>query len=93
MNRRLALFALSVSALLGQEQKPLEPRSFPDPATPARVGVGITQRNLSLEDAVQMALSNNIDIDIERTNRSASETGVVAARGFFDPDVSLGSAA
>ena len=85
MNRRLALFALSVSALLGQEQKPLEPRSFPDPATPARVGVGITQRNLSLEDAVQMALSNNIDIDIERTNRSASETGVVAARGFFDP--------
>lgn len=85
MYRRLALFALTVSILVGQEQKPLEMRSFPDPARPARVGVSITQRNLSLEEAVQMALSNNLDIDIERTNRSSTETRVEAARGFFDP--------
>ena len=55
------------------------------PGCPARVGVGITQRNLSLEDAIQLALSNNLDIDIERTNRSTAETNVQAARGFFDP--------
>jgi HAE1 family hydrophobic/amphiphilic exporter-1 len=47
--------------------------------------VGITQRQLSLEEAVQMALSNNLDIEIERTNRSTAETNVQAARGFFDP--------
>jgi outer membrane protein TolC len=85
MYRRFALITMTVSALIGQEQKPPEMRSFPDPATPARVGVGITQRNLNVEDAIQMALSNNLEIDIERTNRSTAETNVQAARGFFDP--------
>ena len=32
-----------------------------------------------------MALENNLEIDIERTNRSTAETNVQAARGFFDP--------
>ena len=85
MYRRLAvLVALAVSAMAAQAQQP-EMRIFPDAAAPARVGVGITQRNLSLEDAIQMALENNLDIDIERTNRSRAETNVQAARGFFDP--------
>lgn len=83
MYRRLSvLIALGVSACFGQQP---EMRAFPDPAAPARVGVGITQRQLSLEDAIQMALSNNLDIDLERTNRSTAETSVEAARGFFDP--------
>lgn len=68
--RLFVLMAFSVLSLMAQ---------------PARVGVGITQRQLSLEDAIQMALSNNLDIDIERTNRAAAETNVLAARGFFDP--------
>ena len=33
-----------------------------------------------------MALENNLEIDIERTNRSTAETNVQAARGFFDPN-------
>jgi HAE1 family hydrophobic/amphiphilic exporter-1 len=93
MYRRLVvLVAIGVSGLFAQNQEPQqqpqqtpEMRSFPDPAAPARVGVGITQRQLSLEEAVQMALSNNLDIEIERTNRSTAETNVQAARGFFDP--------
>jgi HAE1 family hydrophobic/amphiphilic exporter-1 len=60
-------------------------RSMPDPATPARVGVGVTERKLSLGAAVEMALSNNLDIEIERTNRDTAEQSVAAARGFFDP--------
>jgi HAE1 family hydrophobic/amphiphilic exporter-1 len=86
MSRIFAILAaLSVSVLAAQELKQPEMRSFPDAATPARVGVGITQRNLALEDAVQMALENNLEIDIERTNRSTAETSVQASRGFFDP--------
>ena len=71
--------------MAAQEPKQPEMRTFPDAAAPARVGVGITQRNLALEDAIQMALENNLEIDIERTNRSTAETNVQAARGFFDP--------
>jgi HAE1 family hydrophobic/amphiphilic exporter-1 len=71
-----------VSVVLAQQP---ETRASLDPARPARVGVGITQRNLTLEEAVQMALENNLEIDIERTNRSTAETNVQAARGFFDP--------
>jgi outer membrane protein TolC len=67
-------------------QQPSETmRSFPDPATPARVGVGITQRKLSLRDAIQMALENNLEIEIEKTGRDTAEQSVQAARGFFDP--------
>jgi HAE1 family hydrophobic/amphiphilic exporter-1 len=75
--------AFGVSVLLAQEAPQMP--TAPDPAAPARVGVGITQRQLGLEEAIQLALENNLDIDIERTNRSTAETNVVAARGLFDP--------
>ena len=46
MYRRLAVIvALGVFAVAAQEQKQPEMRSFPDAAAPARVGVGVTQRN------------------------------------------------
>ena len=84
MYRRLSpLLVLGVSVIMAQQP---ETRASLDPARPARVGVGITQRNLTLEEAVQMALENNLEIDIERTNRSTAETNVQAARGFFDPN-------
>ena len=60
-------------------------RTAPDPAAPARVGVGITQRKLTVSEALEMALENNLDIEIERTNRDTAEQSVSAARGFFDP--------
>jgi HAE1 family hydrophobic/amphiphilic exporter-1 len=50
-----------------------------------RVGVGITQRNLTLNESIEMALSNNLEIDIERTNRDTAAQNVSAARGLFDP--------
>jgi HAE1 family hydrophobic/amphiphilic exporter-1 len=60
-------------------------RSFPDPAAPARVGVGITERKLTLEEAIELALDNNLEIEIERTHRDTVQQSVQAARGFFDP--------
>jgi hydrophobic/amphiphilic exporter-1 (mainly G- bacteria), HAE1 family len=80
----LLVFLLATGVVAAQEQA-LVPRSFPDPAVPARVGVGITQRQLSLRDAIEMALANNLEIEIQKTARDTAEQSVQAARGFFDP--------
>lgn len=60
-------------------------RPLPSMPTPPRVGVGVTQREMRLAEAVEMALSNNLDIEIERTTRDTAEQNVQVARGFFDP--------
>lgn len=75
MKRFLLLAAIGVFVLNAQT----------DPAAPMRVGVGITQRNLTLNESIEMALSNNLEIDIERTNRDTAAQNVSAARGLFDP--------
>lgn len=51
---------------------------------PARVGVGITQQRLSLQDAVQRALKSNLDIEVEKTNVANAQENVAAAIGLFD---------
>ena len=53
---------------------------------PARVGVTITERKLTLNDAIEMALKNNLEIEIERTNVGLAKQQVNAARGYFDPN-------
>lgn len=52
---------------------------------PPRVGIGVAQHNLTLEQSIELALSNNLEIEIERTNRDTAQEAVLAARGFFDP--------
>jgi HAE1 family hydrophobic/amphiphilic exporter-1 len=79
------VFLLATGVLAAQEQAPPAPRSIPDPGAPARVGIGITQRQLSLSDAIEMALANNLEIEIQKTSRDTAEQSVQAARGFFDP--------
>src|SRR5688572_3040347 len=79
----LLAFLLAIGVLAAQQ--PPAPRSIPDPAAPARVGVGITQRQLSLSGAIEMALANNLEIEIQKTARDTAEQSVQAARGFFDP--------
>ena len=57
------------------------------PATPApRVGVASDKQiNLTLRDAVMMALENNRDIEIERINTQLNEFDLRAAKGVYDP--------
>ncbi len=50
-----------------------------------RVGVGLIRRPLSLSDAVQAALRNNLEIEIERVNTATARQGVRAAQGYLDP--------
>jgi hypothetical protein len=57
--------------------------------TPARVGIGATQAKLSLEEAVQMALKNNLEIEIEKTSQASALAAIRGARGFLDPILRL----
>jgi len=52
---------------------------------PPRVGVGVAQRKLGLREAIEMALKGNLEIEIERSNISASAQAIKAAQGAFDP--------
>jgi len=54
-------------------------------APPPRVGVGATQRHLTLQQAVELAIAANLDVAIERTNVESAEHAVTAAKGGFDP--------
>jgi outer membrane protein TolC len=51
-----------------------------------RVGVDMgRQQPLSVRDAIEMALSNNKDIEVARENVRAAEFDLKAARGIYDP--------
>ncbi|MEK7405671.1 MAG: efflux RND transporter permease subunit [Acidobacteriota bacterium] len=50
-----------------------------------RVGVGMVKRQLGLQEAVEMALRSNLEIDIERLNTATAQQAVKAARGYLDP--------
>ena len=54
-------------------------------APPPRVGVGILERRLTLEQALELAFRANLDVAIERTNVDTASEGIRAARGGFDP--------
>ncbi|MBC8166172.1 MAG: TolC family protein [Bryobacteraceae bacterium] len=97
MNRILTIAALSAFTLGAQTTPPtaVAPlsdaqdrpvmRTIPDPSAPPRVGVSLTQRSLSVQEAIELALANNLDIEIERTNVDNAAQSVTAARGLFDP--------
>src|SRR5437763_5519549 len=54
-----------------------------------RVGVDMTdQRTLTLREALEMALSNNKDIEVSRQNVRAAEFDLLGARGAYDPRLS-----
>jgi len=53
---------------------------------PARVGVTVTERKLTLNESIEMALKNNLEIEIERANVGITRQQARAAEGYFDPD-------
>jgi outer membrane protein TolC len=51
-----------------------------------RVGVELTnQKTLTMLDAIEMALSNNLDIEVSRKTEEESEFDLKAARGVYQP--------
>lgn len=52
----------------------------------SRVGVDLAeQRPLTLREAFEMALVNNKDIEVARSNVKIAEFDLLGARGFYDP--------
>jgi outer membrane protein TolC len=54
-------------------------------AIPERVGVGPAQKKLSFREAIQLALTSNLEIEIEKTNTAIAQQAIRAAQGSFDP--------
>ncbi len=54
-------------------------------AAPRRVGVGAAQRRLTLKQALEMALGNNLELEIEKTNTAVARVLARGAFGAFDP--------
>lgn len=52
-----------------------------------RVGVGAEEKRLTLLDALQLALKNNLEIEIERLGIDTALTATKQAKGVFDPIV------
>ena len=49
-----------------------------------RVGITAEQRKLSLEEAFQMALQNNLELEVEKSNVDSARIATRAAKGVFD---------
>jgi outer membrane protein TolC len=72
MHRRLALLALFACAAVAQDR-------------PARVGVSVIEKKLTIEDAITRSLAANLELEIERTSLDTASQGIKAAEGAFDP--------
>jgi hypothetical protein len=79
--KRLTLFLFASVALLASDSLP------GNIVAPARVGVGGTQRRLTLDEAVTLAMSANLNVAIERTNVDTAARETQSAFGSFDPVV------
>lgn len=83
------IFAVPPSAQLPSDPPPVAP-NFQAPLRPLpsaeRVGVDTAnQLSLSLEEAIELALKNNNDIDASRNNVQIAEFNLRGARGIYDP--------
>lgn len=66
-----------------QRQMQLPNRPVPNSE---RVGVDLTEQlSLTLDEAIQMALKNNNDIDASRNTAQIADFGLKGARGVYDP--------
>jgi HAE1 family hydrophobic/amphiphilic exporter-1 len=50
----------------------------------SRIGVGPAQRQMELREAIELALGQNLDIEIEKANREGASQAFKAAHGYFD---------
>ncbi len=78
-------------AILPDDPPPVAP-DFQAPIRPLpsaeRVGVDMTnQMPLTLEEAIEMALQNNNDIDTSRNDVQIAEFNLKAANGIYDPNI------
>lgn len=103
MVRRLSFGLFSISLIVcgqqqgARQQQGAQPQAETDqaitrvpPARPfllrPRIGVA-TDKELTLQDALAMALANNKDIDGSRIDREKAINSVLGSKGYFDPKI------
>ncbi|HWZ29997.1 MAG TPA: TolC family protein [Bryobacteraceae bacterium] len=80
---RTIVFVLAACLSFAQEQRTLVP-----PVRPFRIGprIGVfTEARITLDQALQMALSNNKDIEASRIDKQEAEYNLIGALGVYDP--------
>ena len=91
MIRFLLILPFLASTLAAQppvdSAQPVDEKSREAVLRAERVGVGAGERRLTLDDAIQMALKNNLEIDIERLGMDSALSSTKLAKGVFDPVV------
>ena len=78
--RRIAVALLLVAVPVMPQATERAPLKIPD-----RVGVSQSQRKLALADAIELALRNNLQIEIDRTVIDESRENFFGARGWLEP--------
>ncbi len=76
MQKVIVLFITGVLCAQGQQ-------SLPQVENAQRVGV-TAERRLTLEEALQLALSNNLELELERANVQTARQALRGAKGAFD---------
>ncbi len=84
MTSVLLLFLFAAQQSQGQAKPEPAPATASQPL-PSRVGIDVLQRRLTLAEAIEMALKNNLDIEIERTNTASAAQSFRGAKGYLDP--------
>ena len=81
------MFVLTFSPILGQQETIVS--SAQDVTQPESYLERIRQNGavleLSLRDAIRLALSNNLEIAIEEFNEDLNRERIIDTRGFYDP--------
>ena len=77
------VFILTASLVFAQEQSTLVPPVRPV-RFPPRIGI-FTEARITLDQALQMSLANNKDIEASRIDKQESEYNVIGALGVYDP--------
>ena len=82
-----ALYGQPASAANQRVAPYVAPSSAPPPALPSSATERVLE--LSLENAIRLALQNNLDIERGRLDPQIAHTQVERARAVFDPSVAL----
>ena len=82
---RAAITFLAIASLLAAQDATKVPPVRPF-RLPPRIGV-ITEARLTLSQTLQMALSNNRDIDSSRIDQDKALLSLIGARGVYDPRI------
>ncbi|MCB1020089.1 MAG: TolC family protein [Acidobacteria bacterium] len=86
LTRSLVVALFAAASLAAEEPRPTSSDM------PLRVGV-FGEYELSLKQAVEMALENNLDLELTRLDQDTSFYNLTAAKGAFDPRLGFGASA